>query len=301
MIYTITLSPSLDYYQKVENFTINKIQRSKSTYITTGGKGLNVSIMLSTLGIVSTTLGFTGGFVGRQINDSIKDKKIINSFTNIADNSRINTIILSEHETIVNAEGPRINEDEVNKFFESLNTIKDNDVVVISGSIPKELNDTFYEKILYKLENKNIKIVVDSTKNNLLNTLKFKPFLIKPNIHELSEIIGKDLKTKEETIDALLKLQSMGVKNIIVSLGKNGALMLTENKDIIYQPAYKGKVISTIGAGDSLIAGFLKSYLEINDYKKALAFGCLAGSATSFSDTLATIEDIKHLEESNNF
>ena len=302
MIYTITLNPALDYTLEVKDFNINKINKSKTKYILPGGKGINVSIILKRLDINSTAIGFISGFVGEEIKRQLSLQKIDTNFINInSQNSRINVKILDgEKETAVNCKGPFIEKKYIDELLKKLDNLKNDDILVLSGSIPDGVDLNIYEKMCEKLKNKNVKIIVDSTKDLLLNTLKYNPFLIKPNQNELEEIYNINISTKEQAIEYAKKLQQKGAKNVLVSMGGNGLVFLDENGNCYKQKAIKiKKIINTVGAGDSMVAGFLAGYLKYNDYNEALKLGISAATATVNSVYLGEKEEI--IEYFNSF
>ena len=302
MIYTITLNPALDYTLEVKDFNINKINKCKTKYILPGGKGINVSIILKRLDINSTAIGFISGFVGEEIKRQLSLQKIDTNFINInSQNSRINVKILDgEKETAVNCKGPFIEKKYIDELLKKLDNLKNDDILVLSGSIPDGVDLNIYEKMCEKLKNKNIKIIVDSTKDLLLNTLKYNPFLIKPNQNEIEEIFNINISTKEQAIEYAKKLQQKGAKNVLVSMGGNGLVFLDENGNYYKQKAIKiKKIINTVGAGDSMVAGFLAGYLKYNDYNEALKLGISAATATVNSVYLGEKEEI--IEYFNSF
>ncbi|MCH1959953.1 1-phosphofructokinase [Romboutsia hominis] len=296
MIYTVTLNPSIDYVIKLDNLKNGEVNRTKEEYVYPGGKGINVSLILKELGYESRALGFVSGFTGNYIKDVLKDKGLNEDFINIKNGfTRINVKVKSSEETEINGQGPNISEKDLNKLYEKLDTLMENDVLVLAGSIPNTLDSSFYENIMKRLENKNIKIVVDATKNLLINVLKHKPFLIKPNNHELEELFNVKLETVDEIITYARKLKDMGAKNVLISRGKDGALLITENGEIFISNVAKGKVKNSVGAGDSMVAGFIAGYLNSKDYKEALKLGAASGGATAFSNDLADKEHIYSL------
>lgn len=291
MIYTVTLSPALDYVMKLDNLIIGKINRSKNEQYIPGGKGINVSIVLKNLGINSTTLGFLGGFIGEYIEAKLNELGIINDFVHINDNTRINVKINSDIETSINGYGPNINKENINQLINKIKNINDGDYLVLSGSIPKNINSNIYLDIIKSIQNKNINIIVDTTNKALINTLEYHPFLVKPNLEELEDIFNTKITSYNDLIIYAKKLNEMGAKNVIVSMDK-GALILGNNIKPTFIKTINGNVINTVGAGDSLIAGFLYKYLNTNDLIDSLRYGVSAGSATSFSEGLAIKGDI---------
>ena len=296
MIYTITFNPALDYISQVENFEIGKINRTKMEKILPGGKGLNVSTVLKNLGIESTALGFIAGFTGEELKRSIEEKGIKTDFIKVEKGiTRINVKISSKEETALNGNGPEITEEDINKLLEKIEKIKKEDIVILAGNIPRCINNDIYEIICKTLEKNNVIFVVDATKELLMNVLKYKPFLIKPNKEELEETFKEKIETKEEIIAHAKKLQLMGAQNVLISLGGEGAILVTTEGKEYYSKAPKGKVLNTVGAGDSMVAGFIAGYEQSGDFEQAFKMGIATGSASSFSMNLATAEEVASL------
>lgn len=304
MIYTITFNPALDYTVQVEEFEIGKINRTKSENILAGGKGLNVSIILKRLGIENTALSFIAGFTGKELERKIKQYNIKTDFIEINNGyTRINVKISSlkknsliqERETALNGNGPEITQEDIDELLEKLKKINSEDIVILSGNVPKCINEDIYEIICKELNEKNVKFVVDASQKLLMNCLKYKPFFIKPNKDELEETFNTKIKTKKEIIIYAKKLQEKGAQNVLISLGGDGAILLTEKNEVYYSNTPKGQVINTVGAGDSMVAGFVAGYLKKKDYKEALKLGIASGSATAFSAGLAMNEEINGL------
>lgn len=298
MIYTITFNPALDYVIEIQNLKVGKINKSQNEYIFPGGKGINVSIVLKTLGQETTAMGFISGFVGQEIEKQIQKYGVKTDFIKIEnDNSRINIKILEEtQETAINAKGPYIEEKNLELLYKKLERIEDKDILVLSGSVPNGISNDIYEAICQKLKNKNknIKIVVDSTGELLLKTLKYKPYLIKPNQQELEEIFNIKIESQNQALEYAKKLQEKGAQNVIVSLGSKGAVLLDENGYSYKINALNvEKAINTVGAGDSMVAGFLAGHEMFNNYEKALQMGVAAATATTNSIFLATKEKIE--------
>lgn len=295
MIYTITLNPALDYIIKLKELVPNEINTSESEYILPGGKGINVSIILKRLDVESVTLGFISGFTGKEIQKLVEKEKIQTDFINLEEgHSRINVKILEdEKETAINSKGPLVDNKSIEKLYQKLNNLKENDILVLSGSIPKGIKEDIYEKICEKIKDKNVKIVVDSTKNLLLNTLKYDPFLIKPNHHELGEIFNVQIVNQDLAIEYAKKLQQKGAQNVLVSMGEKGSILLDENGKSYKKAAISNKnVINTVGAGDSMVAGFLAGYLKYKNYEDALKLGIASASATVNNVFLGTKDEI---------
>lgn len=296
MIYTITFNPALDYISQVENFETGKINRTKTEKILPGGKGLNVSTVLKNLGIESIALGFIAGFTGEELKRNIEEKGIKTDFINVEKGiTRINVKISSNKETALNGNGPEITEEDINKLLEKIEKITKEDMVILAGNIPRCINNDIYEIICKTLEKNNVTFVVDATKELLMNVLKYKPFLIKPNNHELAEMFNVELNSTEDVVFYARKLKEMGAQNVLISMGKDGALLVTENDEVFASSVAKGEVINSVGAGDSMVAGFIAGYLKSNSYEEALRLGAASGGATAFSSDLATREFIDKL------
>lgn len=293
MIYTITFNPALDYVMEVPKYIEGMVNRSKNEKIMAGEKGINVSIVLSNMGFENTALGFVAGFTGREIENILHEKGCKTDFV-LLDNglSRINVKIKSEKETEINGQGPVITENDIKKLFEKLDNLSDGDALVLAGSIPPSVSANIYCDIMEHLKHKNINITVDATGDLLVNTLKYRPFLIKPNNHELGEIFNTNIETRKDALFYAKKLQEMGARNVLVSMGSEGAVFMGETGEEYESDAPKGEVINTTGAGDSMVALFLAGYMETKDFHHAFKMGLCAGSASAFSDELATKEEI---------
>lgn len=301
MIYTITFNPALDYITQVENFKIGEINRTKTETILPGGKGLNVSIVLKNLEIENTALGFIAGFTGEELKNKLEARGIKTDFVKVKKGfTRINMKISSINkdkveETALNGIGPEISQEDIDELFRKLDRVTKEDTVILSGSVPKNINKDIYKRICERLNKKGITFVVDSTQDLLTSILQYNPFLIKPNKEELEETLNCKISTKEELINAARELKKLGAQNILVSLGKDGALLLTKEDNILFSKAPKGKIVTTIGSGDSMVAGFLAGYYATKDYEYALKNGVAAGSASAFSIELATKKDVEIL------
>lgn len=297
MVYTVTFNPAVDYVVHTDAMKKGAVNRSASEEIYFGGKGINVSLVLRELEIPSKALGFVAGFTGKAIEDGVREKGIETDFVHLKNGfSRINVKIKSDDETDLNGQGPDIPEEALSELFEKLNELKNGDTIVLAGSIPSSLPENIYEKILEFLSDREIKTVVDATKDLLLNVLKYKPFLIKPNNHELGEMFGVMLKTTDEIAEYARKLKEMGARNVLVSMAGDGALLLDENGKIHVCGVCKGKVKNSVGAGDSMVAGFIAGS-QNGDYDYALKLGTATGGATAFSDGLAQKDEIYRLLE----
>ena len=288
MIYTVTFNPAIDYVVHFDQLRPGEINRNESEEFQFGGKGINVSNVLRTLGFDTVALGFVAGFIGEGFEKGLREMGLKTDLIHVKEGmTRINVKIKAAEETEINGIGPVITEADMETLYEKLDRIGPDDVLVLSGSIPKCLPGDTYERIMARLDGRNIPIAVDATKDLLVNVLKYHPFLIKPNNHELGEIFGKVLKTDEEIADCARKLQKMGGRNILVSMAGAGALLLDEKGQVHRIGCPKGKVLNSVGAGDSMVAGFLAGWLEKQDYGYALKLGTATGSATAFSIGLA--------------
>ncbi|MCR4616670.1 MAG: 1-phosphofructokinase [Lachnospiraceae bacterium] len=295
MIYTVTLNPSLDYVLRVEeDIKAGLTNRSSSEDLFIGGKGINVSIILKELGLNSVALGFVAGNTGSAIIDGLNNKGIDSDFCVLPNGfSRINVKLKNNgEETEINARGPVINDSSLKELFDKLSRIKSGDIIVLAGSIPKSLPDTIYEDILKSLEGKNVRAVVDAGGPLLENVLKYKPFLIKPNKQELEELFNIIIHDNDEIVKYGNILRDKGAQNVIVSMGADGAILCGEDGNKYFCPAPDGKVKNTVGAGDSMVAGFITGYRKYNNLEEALKLGSAAGAATAFSDDLSKGEDI---------
>lgn len=295
MVYTVTFNPAIDYVVHTGEMKLGTTNRSEKEEMYFGGKGINVSIVLRELGIDSKALGFTAGFTGEAIENGLSEMGIDADFVRLKNgNSRINVKIKSTEETELNGQGPDIDEAAINALFAKLEKLSDGDTLILAGSIPSSLPSDIYEKILERLSGRNIKTVVDATKDLLLNVLKYKPFLVKPNNHELGEMFGVELKTDEEIEKYARKLQEMGAVNVLISMAGDGAMLIDEYGKMHRCGVCKGTVKNSVGAGDSMVAGFTAGSLK-GDYEYALKLGTAAGGATAFSDGLAEKAKIDEL------
>ena len=301
MINTITLNPSLDYIVKVDNFKVDAVNRSNEEQIYPGGKGINVSIVLNNLGVKNTALGFIAGFTGDEILRRIKDHGVDCDFIKVKSGlSRINVKLKSNEETEINGSGPRISESDLELLFEKISHLKKGDYLVLSGSIPSSVPNDIYESIMKRLLDKEVEFVVDASKDLLLKVLKYKPFLIKPNHHELAELFNVTLNDDNDIIKYGKKLQEMGAKNVLISMAGDGAILIPENGDPIKREVPKGILKNSVGAGDSMVAGFISGYLKNNDINEAFKMGIATGSASAFSEELATKDEVINLLEQMN-
>ena len=295
MVYTVTFNPAIDYVVHTGEMKLGATNRSEREEMYFGGKGINVSIVLRELGIDSKALGFTAGFTGEAIEKGLADVGIDTDFVRLeTGNSRINVKIKALEETELNGQGPYIDDKAISALFEKLDMLSDGDTLVLAGSIPSSLPSDIYERILERLSGRNIRAVVDATKDLLLNVLKYKPFLIKPNNHELGEMFGVTLNSDKEIETYARKLQEMGAINVLISMAGDGAMLIDEYGKMHRSGVCKGVVKNSVGAGDSMVAGFTAGVIN-GDYEYALKLGTAAGGATAFSDGLATKEEITEL------
>ena len=296
MIYTVTLNPSIDYIVRLDELKTGITNRTTSEEYYIGGKGINVSCVLAELGIKSTALGFVAGFTGEAIEKGLKNPKITADFISLKSGiSRINIKIKAGEETEINCQGPHIDDEELLNLFDKIDNIRSGDTLILAGNIPNTLPDDVYVRIIERLRGKNVQLVVDATKKLLVNSLKYKPFLIKPNRQELSEIFNTTVKTESDAVKYAQELQKMGAKNVLVSLGGDGALLVDEYGKLHKEGVVKGKVLNTVGSGDSMVAGFVAGWIEKEDYAYALRLGSACGNATAFLNGLATREKIEEL------
>lgn len=295
MIYTVTFNPSLDYIVSMEkDFQIGMTNRTSAEQMFPGGKGINVSIVLKNLGIENTALGFTAGFTGKQIENEIRKMGLLTNFISINNGfSRINVKLKDYDGTEINGMGPDIDAISVDQLYKQLDRLKEGDAIVLAGSIPKCLPDSIYSDILERLLGKGILFVVDAVGDLLLNVLKYQPFFIKPNNHELGDIFNVTLNTREEVVPYAKKLQERGARNVLVSMAGEGAVLVDEEGNVHSAESPKGKLINAVGAGDSMVAGFLAGWTMKKDYDYAFKMGVSAGSASAFSELLATKDEIE--------
>lgn len=296
MIYTVTFNPSLDYIVSVDDFKLGLTNRTSSELLLPGGKGINVSTILTNLGIESTALGFVAGFTGDEIIRKVEEIGVRSDFIRIEDGiSRINVKLKSIDGTEINGMGPDISPEKTEELMKKLDVLVPGDVLVLAGSIPVSMPDDIYSRILERLEGKGVTFVVDATGELLLNVLKYQPFLIKPNNHELGDIFGVKLKTREEVVPYGRKLQEMGAKNVLISMAGEGAVLVAEDGSVYETPAPKGVLVNAVGSGDSMVAGFTAGWMEKKDYRHAFYMGVASGSASAFSEYLATKDEIMEL------
>lgn len=297
MIYTVTFNPCLDYVVGVDNLTLGAVNRVSTEAVMAGGKGINVSIVLKNLGHPSCALGFLAGFTGDEIARRLQLQGVDTDFIEVSRGmSRINVKVKSAEETEINGIGPDIAPSDIEALYTKLDALASDDILVISGSVPAALPGDIYERIMERLEGRDIRIVVDATRELLMNVLAFHPFLVKPNNHELGEIFGVELKARKDVVPYAKKLQELGARNVLVSMAGEGAVLVAENGDVIESPSPKGTVVNSVGAGDSMVAGFIAGYLESDgNCEQAFRMGVCAGSASAFSLGLAERDQVEEL------
>ncbi len=295
MIVTVTFSPAIDYVVDLDRLEVGAINRSRGEHCMPGGKGINVSIVLANLGKPSIATGFLGGFTGDFIAKELQKRGISSQFVPVEGNTRINVKLRGKEETAINGQGPHITDEQIEALMVQLERLTDKDLLVISGTVPSSLPSDIYEKILERIKDHHVELIVDATKDILLNTLKYHPLLVKPNQEELEEMFHVAIHNEEELVANAKKLLGLGAKNVIVSLGGDGALLVGEGIEPVRLPAPKGKVVNTVGAGDSLVAGFIDEYTTSGNIAKAFRRGIATGSASAFSEGLATLEEVEAL------
>lgn len=296
MIYTVTFNPSLDYIVSVDDFRLGLTNRTDSELILPGGKGINVSTILNNLGIPSTALGFVAGFTGDEIAKKVKELGISADFITISGGiSRINVKLKNIDGTEINGMGPKISPEKVEELMGKLNALGAGDVLVLAGSIPATMPADMYSRIMERLQDRGILFFVDATGDLLKNVLKYRPFLIKPNNHELGELFSAEITDCQEAVPYARKLQDMGARNVLVSMAGEGAVLVAEDGTVHGAPVPKGKLVNAVGSGDSMVAGFLAGWMEEQDYGHAFRMGVAAGSASAFSEYLATGDEIRNL------
>lgn len=293
MIYTVTFNPSLDYVVTVSDFALGRVNRAASERILPGGKGINVSIVLNNLGVENKAIGFAAGFTGEVLKSLLKERGINSDFITLDEGTtRINVKLRAGLETEVNCQGPVVKEQYIGTLYEKLDYLDEDDYLVLAGSIPDTMPKSVYMDIIERLQDNGSKVIVDATGELLLNVLPYKPFLIKPNQAELGALFNVEINEEEEVISYGKKLIEMGARNVLVSMAADGAILLAEDGNIYKSKAPQGSVKNSVGAGDSMLAGFLAGYIESENYEKALRMGICTGSASAFSEDLATKEEV---------
>ncbi len=298
MIYTITFNPALDYIVKMDEFNLGHVNRSNNEFIYAGGKGINVSIVLNNLEVKSKALGFIAGFTGDEIERRVREFGCDTDFIKLKEGmSRINVKIKADVESEINGGGPDISAEALQELYGKLDTLTSGDILVLAGSIPKTMPTDVYERIMERLQEKDVKFIVDTTGESLLKVLKYNPFLIKPNHHELGELFGVKLNNKEEVIEYAKKLKDMGAQNVIISMAGDGAVLIDSNGGVTTSNVPKGVVKNSVGAGDSMVAGFIAGYLNSRKIEDGFKLGVATGSASAFSEGLATKDYVYELLE----
>ncbi len=296
MIYTVTFNPAIDYVMHLNALNFGEVNRADREEVFYGGKGINVSTVLKNLGENSVALGFIAGFTGKALEANLKNSGIITDFISLPQGfTRVNVKIKARVETDINGRGPDIPSEAIDELFKKLDRLKEGDFLILAGSIPASIPDDIYERIMERLNGRGINIVVDATRDLLLNVLSYKPFLIKPNNYELGEMFGKKLTTRNEIVEHAQKLREMGARNVLVSMAGDGAVLIAENGEIVRMGVPSGKVVNSVGAGDSMVAGFVLGYTETGSYQEAVKLGTACGSATAFSAGLAEKELVERL------
>lgn len=302
MIYTVTFNPSLDYMVSVPDFRTGRVNRTTQEIIYPGGKGINVSIVLKNLGYDNTAFGFIAGFTGEEVKRKLEEQGIITDFITVKEGlTRINVKLRSDEESEVNGRGPVIQDKDIKVLYTKLDCLKEEDILVLAGSIPSSVPNTIYMTIMERLKHKKIKIVVDATGDLLVNVLEYHPFLVKPNRHELGEVFGLTLDNISDIVVHGKKLIKMGAQNVLVSMAGDGAVLITEQGETYYSEAPAGTLRNSVGAGDSMVAGFIAGYLKYWDYKEAFKTGVCSGSASAFSEKLATKEEVDKILSTHPF
>lgn len=296
MIFTVTFNPSLDYIVRVDEMRLGTINRTNYEQLLPGGKGINVSIVLGNLGHPSRALGFSAGVTGVALEKLLADTGVDADLVHVkAGFTRINAKVKAVEETEINGQGPRIAPEDVDALFSKLDVLGQDDTLVISGSVPNTLPSDMYEQVMERLAGRGVRIVVDAERDLLTRVLPYRPFLVKPNNHELGDIFGVTLKTRDEVVPYARRMQEMGAQNVLVSMAGEGGVLVAADGQVYQSPAAKGTVVNSVGAGDSCVAGFLAGLIETGSYQTAFRMGLAAGSASAFSDHLATRPEVEDL------
>lgn len=296
MIFTVTFNPSLDYIVRVDEMRLGTINRTNYEQLLPGGKGINVSIVLGNLGHPSRALGFSAGVTGVALEKLLADAGVDADLVHVKEGfTRINAKVKAAEETELNGQGPRIAPEDVDALFSKLDVLGQDDTLVISGSVPNTLPSDMYEQVMERLAGRGVRIVVDAERDLLTRVLPYRPFLVKPNNHELGDIFGVTLKTRDEFVPYARRMQEMGAQNVLVSMAGEGGVLVAADGQVYQSPAAKGTVVNSVGAGDSCVAGFLAGLMETGSYQTAFRMGLAAGSASAFSDHLATRPEVEDL------
>lgn len=296
MIFTVTFNPSLDYIVRVDEMRLGTINRTNYEQLLPGGKGINVSIVLGNLGHPSRALGFSAGVTGVALEKLLADAGVDADLVHVKEGfTRINAKVKAAEETELNGQGPRIAPEDVDALFSKLDVLGQDDTLIISGSVPNTLPSDMYEQVMERLAGRGVRIVVDAERDLLTRVLPYRPFLVKPNNHELGDIFGVTLKTRDEVVPYARRMQEMGAQNVLVSMAGEGGVLVAADGQVYQSPAAKGAVVNSVGAGDSCVAGFLAGLMETGSYQTAFRMGLAAGSASAFSDHLATLPEVEDL------
>ena len=296
MIFTVTFNPSLDYIVRVDEMRLGTINRTNYEQLLPGGKGINVSIVLGNLGHPSRALGFSAGVTGVALEKLLADAGVDADLVHVKEGfTRINAKVKAVEETELNGQGPRIAPEDVDALFSKLDVLGQDDTLVISGSVPNTLPSDMYEQVMERLAGRGVRIVVDAERDLLTRVLPYRPFLVKPNNHELGDIFDVTLKTRDEVVPYARRMQEMGAQNVLVSMAGEGGVLVAADGQVYQSPAAKGTVVNSVGAGDSCVAGFLAGLMETGSYQTAFRMGLAAGSASAFSDHLATRPEVEDL------
>lgn len=296
MISTVTLNPSIDYLIEVDQFKVGVVNRTAQEKMFPGGKGINVSIVLKNLGVDNKALGFVAGFTGHEIDRLVEEHGVKSDFIELEEGlSRINVKLKSDEETEINGNGPAILDSHLKALYSQIDTLQSGDILVLAGSIPSTVPSDIYKRIMADFKERDIHVVVDATKDLLMNVLECGPFLIKPNHHELGELFGVTITTQDEVVEYAKKLQEKGARNVLVSMAGDGAVLVSETGEVLKHTGLKGEVKNSVGAGDSMVAGFIAGYIQHRSYEEAFKMGIATGSASAFSYNLATKEEVEAL------
>lgn len=296
MIYTITFNPALDYIVKMDKFDLGHVNRTTREDVYAGGKGINVSIVLNNLSVPNKALGFIAGFTGDEIERRVREFGCDTDFVKLKSGmSRINVKMKADVESEINGGGPDIPNEDLDELYLKLDSLKSGDILVLAGSIPKTLPVDIYERIMRKYGDRGVKFIVDTTGESLLKVLSYKPFLIKPNHHELAELFNVKINSQQEIVEYGKKLQEMGAENVLISMAGDGAILIKSNGEAIYSEVPKGVLKNSVGAGDSMVAGFIAGFIKEEKLEDGFIMGVATGSASAFSEGLATKDKVEEL------
>ena len=296
MIYTITFNPALDYIVKMDKFDLGHVNRTTREDVYAGGKGINVSIVLNNLSVENKALGFIAGFTGDEIERRVREFGCDTDFVKLNEGmSRINVKMKADVESEINGGGPDISKEALDELYSKLDSLKSEDILVLAGSIPKTLPVDIYETIMKKYSDRGVRFIVDTTGESLLKVLSYKPFLIKPNHHELAELFNVKINSREEIVEYAKKLQEMGAENVLISMAGDGAILVKSNGEVVFSEVPKGELKNSVGAGDSMVAGFIAGFIKDEKLEDGFIMGVATGSASAFSEGLATREKVEEL------